>query len=161
MSRSPEYDTLIAEPLMALGAAERAKAAARETADAEAEVQAAAAEGAARTRLGHAFEAAASSVASRPLTAEDLTFSAGVRCRCTAGMAYATLLSLRVAGAAAWRCSAVLLGEVPGEGHDVLPFAFYDVKSEGCHAAPHATTRPSGVPQRSRMVELQIESGRR
>lgn len=162
MSRSPEYDTMIAEPLKALGAAERAKAAAREAGDKLAELQAAADEGAAKARLDHAFEAAAESVAARSLTAEDLTFSAGVRCvKCGAGLAYVDLLALRVGVHAAWKCSAVLLGTAEGGGHDVLPFATWDVTSEGNWRAPGATTRPSGVPQASRMAELQVEAGRR
>lgn len=160
MSRSPEYDTLIAEPLRAMRAAERAKKAARGAGDKATEARAAGEEAVAKTLLDHAFAEAAQLVGKRPLTPEDLTYSAGARCQCGAGLAYPDLLALRAPLAAAWRCSAVLLGETPdGSGHDVLPFACWDVKSEGHWRTPTASTRPGGVPLKSRMVELQAEAG--
>lgn len=72
---------------------------------------------------------------------EELTYSATVKCVCGAGLAYPKACGMNHY----WACSAELKGtanqEVPHTGH--LPFAFYELKSEGQPSANGATTRPT------------------
>lgn len=86
---------------------------------------------------------------------ERLVYAAHDRCPCGAGLAYDP------AGAVggeddsphykpnAWDCSAILLGTAIAAGEEgavqhtgVLPFAFYEIKSENQPSARGATTRP-------------------
>jgi hypothetical protein len=103
-------------------------------------------------------------------TVNDLLYAARTRCRCGAGLAYA-MAHTGMHGE--WACSRVLLGEVEvltrddpkpditpkpshdglsnlamdtsGGGHDLLPFVFFEIKSEGQPSAEGATTRPLGT----------------
>lgn len=73
--------------------------------------------------------------------ANRLLYAATARCTCGAGLAY----DESTGTAKQWECSRVLLGEAQQEsGHiEPLPFAFYEIKSEGQPSAQGATTRPS------------------
>lgn len=89
----------------------------------------------------------------KPL-AERLVYAAYSRCPCGAGLAYDP--AGEVGGEDgpfhrpnAWDCSAILLGTAIPSGQpgsvqhtDVLPFSFYDIKSENQASAGGATTRP-------------------
>jgi len=70
---------------------------------------------------------------------DELLFAAYVRCPCGAGMAYPK----GIGGFGAWDCSAILLGKADKDKtHEAtLPFAFYNIKSEGQPSANGATTR--------------------
>lgn len=79
-------------------------------------------------------------------TLEELIFAALSRCSCGAGLAYPKNTGPR----GAWDCSDILLGRATPkseggsqEHSEVLPFAFYEVKSEEQPSANGATTRPS------------------
>lgn len=87
----------------------------------------------------------------RPLL-ERLVFAADARCNCGAGMAYDPTGEVTRADStpfrapSAWDCSRLLLNAprdlgVP-EGHDHLPFAFWQIKSEYQPSANGRTTRP-------------------
>jgi len=79
----------------------------------------------------------------------DLTYAATARCPCGAGLAYNKSCQLEDTPArwpynGYWDCSAILLGSA---NHAVqhtaqLPFAFYNIKSEGQPSARGGTTRP-------------------
>ncbi len=76
---------------------------------------------------------------------EELIFSAHARCPCGAGLAYPKNIGIH----GSWECSDILLGRaIPAnkEGSKThegsLPFAFYEIKSEGQPSANGATTRP-------------------
>lgn len=73
-----------------------------------------------------------------PNDPRQLTYAATSRCPCGAGLAYTY-------GDTAWDCSEILLGTAdPLCLHtDRLPFAFYEIKSEGQPSANGATTRPA------------------
>jgi len=89
----------------------------------------------------------------KPL-AERLVYAAVSRCPCGAGLAYDP--AGEVGGEDgpfhkpnAWDCSAILLGTAIPKGQPgavqhtgVLPFAFYEIKSENQPSARGATTRP-------------------
>ena len=69
----------------------------------------------------------------------DLIYSAGARCsKCGAGLAYPRKCGFKHQ----WTCSDVLKGIGTDSGHEALPFAFYEVKSEEQPSANGATTRP-------------------
>ena len=78
--------------------------------------------------------------------AERLVYAATARCPCGAGMAYDPAEEGHgvFRGPDAWDCSAILLGTADAAvKHEArLPFAFYDVKSEGQASANGRTTRP-------------------
>jgi len=71
--------------------------------------------------------------------ASELRFAAFERCNCGAGMAYAVDAGIH----GAWHCSAILRGNASREVKHTpsMPFAFYEVKSEGQPSANGATTR--------------------
>lgn len=73
----------------------------------------------------------------------ELRFAAYSRCECGAGLAY----PLGMSAPGAWHCSAILRGTasraIPHT--PALPFAFYELKSEGQPSANGATTRDAGV----------------
>lgn len=71
---------------------------------------------------------------------DDLTYAATARCPCGAGLAHPDESGIH----GRWVCSAVLTGTANrAVAHDLdLPFAFFDVKSEGQPSAGGATTRP-------------------
>jgi len=80
-----------------------------------------------------------------------LVYAATKRCACGAGLAYdpSDRGDGTFHGASAWDCSAILLGEAIPAGQpgavqhtDRLPFALYEIKSEGQPSAKGATTRP-------------------
>ena len=86
---------------------------------------------------------------------ERLIFAAHSRCPCGAGLAYDP--AGEVGGIEdgpfnrpnAWDCSAILLGTAAlsgqhgaGQHTGLLPFAFYEIKSENQPSAGGATTRP-------------------
>lgn len=108
---------------------------------------------AASDRFHEAARIEAESVSARLVFAEagagdftvfELTFAAGARCVCGAGMAYPDDISPY---SGAWYCSNILLGRAtPGTEHSpAYPFSFYSVKSEGQPSAAGATTRPAGT----------------
>ena len=72
-------------------------------------------------------------------TDDELTYAAVARCgKCKAGMAHPK-------GCDPWHqwtCSDVLKGVGEDNGHEALPFSFYEVKSENQPSAQGATTRP-------------------
>lgn len=72
--------------------------------------------------------------------ARALVYAANSRCPCGAGLAYREGSGPR----GAWDCSLILLGTAdPAATHTaVLPFVFYEVKSEVQPSANGATTRP-------------------
>lgn len=76
----------------------------------------------------------------KPFTDDELTYSADSLCPCGHGLAYpknpGTLMMY-------WDCSAILKGiaEKSVQHTDRLPFALYDVKSEGQPSAGGRTTR--------------------
>ncbi|OWK34263.1 hypothetical protein [Fimbriiglobus ruber] len=83
----------------------------------------------------------------KPL-ADRLVYAAHSRCSCGAGLAYDPAHDDPTSphhGPTFWDCSAIILGtadkSVKHTGR--LPFAFYEVKSEGQPSAYGATTRPS------------------
>ena len=89
----------------------------------------------------------------RTYKVNELHFAAIARCSCGAGLAYPndTDEAMRLR---AWACSRALLGGVPlpadaelihveDAGHDVKPFAFWEVLSERSPRACGATTRPA------------------
>lgn len=92
----------------------------------------------------------------RPL-AERLIYAATARCPCGAGLAYDP--AGEVGGEDgphykpnAWDCSAILIGTAISKGlpgavqhTGVLPFAFYEIKSEDQPSARGATTRPKAA----------------
>lgn len=71
---------------------------------------------------------------------DELVYAAVARCQCGAGYAYPEKIGVR----GEWTCSAILTGKAElGSTHDGhLPFAFYELKSEGQPSANGATTRP-------------------
>jgi len=78
-----------------------------------------------------------------------MVYSAFTRCPCGAGMAYDPLAedeNSTLVGPLSgyWDCSAIILGVAdPKAKHEAkLPFAFYNIKSEGQPSAGYATTRP-------------------
>ena len=86
------------------------------------------------------YRARLASVAEKATLSEsDVLYSSHARCpHCKAGLAYPTL-----GRPTEWVCSAILLGKVVDDGkHQILPFAFYEVKSENQPSAQGATTRP-------------------
>ena len=91
----------------------------------------------------------------KPL-AERLVYAAHSRCPCGAGVAYDPAGEVGgIEGGPfnrpnAWDCSAILLGTAIAKGEpgsvqhtDLLPFSFYEIKSENQPSAGGATTRPS------------------
>lgn len=81
--------------------------------------------------------------------ADRLIYAAYSRCPCGAGLAYDPCFedenSVFVGPlSGCWDCSAIMLGVAdPAVKHtDKLPFAFYEVLSEGQPSARGATTRP-------------------
>lgn len=79
-----------------------------------------------------------------------LVYAATSRCPCGAGLAYdpahenaGSVFTGPLSGH--WDCSAILLGTAdPAVTHtDKLPFAFYEIKSEGQASACGRTTRPT------------------
>lgn len=83
----------------------------------------------------------------------ELIYAATARCPCGAGLAYARTdenPDLPYRGPSAWDCSdiltkrAALSGTPEAKQHtDLLPFTFYEIKSEGQPSASGATTRPA------------------
>lgn len=75
----------------------------------------------------------------------ELTYAAVARCECGAGYAYPKNSSIH----GRWICSSILKAEdkaLPPTRHSAeLPFAFYDVKSEGQPSADRKSTRPQNV----------------
>jgi hypothetical protein len=79
-----------------------------------------------------------------------MTYAATARCPCGAGLAYDdTCIEEPFKIPSYWDCSAILLGTAIPQGEpgavkhtDRLPFAFYEIKSEGQPSAHGATTRP-------------------
>ncbi len=79
-----------------------------------------------------------------------MTFAATARCPCGAGLAYDdSCEEPPFRGPSYWDCSAILLGDAVPSGQpgavshtDHLPFAFYEIKSEGQPSAQGRTTRP-------------------
>ena len=71
---------------------------------------------------------------------DDLVYAATARCPCGAGLAYRKGSTHR----GAWDCSMILLGtaDVAATHTAVLPFVFYEVKSENQPSAKGASTRP-------------------
>lgn len=69
-----------------------------------------------------------------PFKPRELRYSERARCRCGAGLAYwpaGFFLRSRPAESTAWVCADVLTGKTEdNDGHDYLPFAFYEVRSE-------------------------------
>jgi hypothetical protein len=79
---------------------------------------------------------------------DELTYAATARCPCGAGLAYDdTCVQDPFNGPSYWDCSAILLGTADRDAQhtDRLPFAFYEIKSEGQPSALGATTRPEGA----------------
>lgn len=81
--------------------------------------------------------------------ADRMVYAAYSRCPCGAGLAYDPVArdeSGPFVGSLAgfWDCSAIILGTADKavKHTDRLPFAFYEVKSEGQPSANGATTRP-------------------
>jgi len=80
-----------------------------------------------------------------------LVYSAYARCPCGAGLAYDPCFedenSVFVGPLSGyWDCSAILLGAAGSTKHTAkLPFAFYDILSEGQPSACGATTRPQTI----------------
>lgn len=89
---------------------------------------------------------------------ERLVYAASARCPCGAGLAYDP--AGEVGGdddsphhrPNAWDCSAILLGTAIPKGEPgsvqhtgLLPFAFYEIKSENQPSARGATTRPKAA----------------
>jgi hypothetical protein len=89
--------------------------------------------------------------------ADRLVYSATARCPCGAGLAYDPAYEdessvFRGPLSGHWDCSAILLGTAdPAVQHtDQLPFAFYEIKTEGQPSACGATTRvPSDLHARA------------
>jgi len=84
---------------------------------------------------------------SKPL-AERLVYAATARCPCGSGLAYDPLFENKDSVfvgplSGEWDCSAILLGVADKSvtHTDKLPFAFYEIKSEGLPSAQGATTR--------------------
>ncbi len=84
-------------------------------------------------------------------TDKDLTYAADTRCPCGAGLAYGPMCVQRpMKGPSYWDCSDILMGraaKVDSGGFSVrhtalLPFAFYEIKSENQPSAKGLTTRP-------------------
>lgn len=95
-----------------------------------------------------ASEARQRELKAEPVAAR-LVYAAHSRCPCGAGLAYDPCLedesSVFVGPASGyWDCSAILLGTADQnvKHTDKLPFAFYEIKSEGQPSANGATTRP-------------------
>lgn len=81
---------------------------------------------------------------------DDLIYAATARCPCGAGLAYRKDAK-PFGDTAHWDCSAILLGTAVPSGRPdsvehtaVLPFVFYEIKSEQQPSANGATTRPDG-----------------
>ena len=85
----------------------------------------------------------------KQLTDSDLVYAATARCPCGAGIAH-----LRTAKAygdtAVWDCADILTGRAIPSGQAgfkqhtaVLPFVFYEIKSEKQPSANGASTRPT------------------
>jgi hypothetical protein len=92
----------------------------------------------------HQQELKAKSVADR------LVYAAHNRCPCGAGLAYDPTFEdqnsvFKGPLSGCWDCSAILLGTADKNVRhtDKLPFAFYEIKSEGQPSAAGATTRPA------------------
>ena len=87
----------------------------------------------------------------RPRTST-LVYAATARCPCGAGLAYRPGVpepGSPFKGASAWDCSAIILGTAIPSGQPgavqhtaLLPFAFYEIKSEDQPSARGASTRP-------------------
>lgn len=78
----------------------------------------------------------------------ELVYAATVRCPCGAGIAHRADAQ-PFGDTAFWDCSAILLGEATPSGEEgsvthtaVLPFVFYEIKSEKQPSAEGRTTRP-------------------
>lgn len=96
----------------------------------------------------------ASALRHAELLAEDkgerLVYAARERCPCGAGLAYDPAHEDEGSphhGPSFWDCSAILLGAARTDVKHTaqLPFAFYEIKSEGQSSANGATTRPSSA----------------
>lgn len=75
----------------------------------------------------------------------DLTYSAGARCECGAGLAYPNNVGMH----GAWYCADILTGKAKrdesgllADHHQCFPFSFYEIKSENQPSANGFTTRP-------------------
>ena len=86
------------------------------------------------------------------LTDGELVYSATARCPCGAGLAHWDKCTPEDGWA--WDCSDLLTGRAIKKGEEgakvhtaVLPFNFYEVKSERQPSAGGMTTRPSGIPR--------------
>lgn len=84
------------------------------------------------------------------VSAKQLRYAATARCTCGAGMAYEPGGESGKPIHGYWDCSAILTGTAIPSGqpgavkHESrLPFAFYEIKSEGQPSAHGATTRPT------------------
>lgn len=80
---------------------------------------------------------------------ERLVFAASARCPCGHGLAYDPCFEdpnsvFKGSLSGYWDCSAILLGTADKtlKHTDKLPFAFYEIRSEGQPSANGATTRP-------------------
>lgn len=91
---------------------------------------------------GHAFQ---QRMMTNPVFSEDeLNFSATSRCPCGYGLAYPK----DCGGNHHWDCAGILLGkaDLTVKHTDMLPFSFYDIKSESEY---RGTTRGSVIPMRA------------
>lgn len=110
-------------------------------------------EAAAKTKRQEAFDARNARDEARPLE-ERLIFAATARCDCGHGVAYdptgkvATDNGSPFRSPSAWECSAILLGIASDrlKHCEPLPFAFWEIKSEGQGSASGASTREPGPP---------------
>lgn len=83
-------------------------------------------------------------------TDDELVYAAYARCPCGHGVAYPKGCGMHHY----WDCSAVLKGiSAPGVKHGQrLPFAFYEIKSEGQPSAYGNTTRGTITPQAPKLT---------
>jgi len=98
-----------------------------------------------------AVEKKTSEQRAKPIS-ERIVNSAHARCPCGAGLAYDPVAEdetnvFKGPGSGYWDCSAIILGTQDNSVKHTakLPFAFYDVKSEGQPSACGATTRPKTI----------------
>jgi hypothetical protein len=93
------------------------------------------------------------------LTPAQLLYAASSRCPCGAGLAYPFEFRDGIMPSQ-WECSALLTGTGGDGPHTApLPFAFYEVKSEGQPSARGATTRPDEPEgQRARFRSIQANA---
>lgn len=80
------------------------------------------------------------------MSPDELVYAATARCRCGAGMAY---VKNPTRDQRYWDCSEILLALAVPSGQegskiheDMLPFTFWEIKSENQPSAGGATTRP-------------------